>query len=142
MSIRYFERYLETLFPGAGADAPEGEVAFPEDSVRPALVAYFHLARLWDRYVLPEGTKEKLECKTKSLHYFNQVRNVCLGPQVHGRLTAYSPSPQVVQYCDRHPRAGDVMLLELPLCREMIHLLKINIEGMKKELLEKGGDTT
>ena len=68
-AVRYFGEYLDTLTGGGGAGGEgndeEEEAAttttmkrFPSDSVRPALSAHFHLARLWDKYLVRLGARD------------------------------------------------------------------------------------
>ena len=45
---------------------------YPEDDVRPALIAHFHLARLYDKYLLPDEPQQKLRNKME-LEYPNFV---------------------------------------------------------------------
>ena len=107
--INYFISYLETLKDSKTGEMPQ---EFYHDSVRPALVAYFHLARMWDKYVVPENSEVKLRNKMQTLSYFKRV----------------------VDYCERNPDAETVIPAELPLCREMVNLLPIQIEKIRMNI--------
>ena len=50
-SIAYFERYLDTIKQGDG-NSKKMPNRFPMSVVRPALIAYFHLARLNDHIIV------------------------------------------------------------------------------------------
>ncbi len=110
-AVHYFEEYLSTL--GEGNSLPS---RLPADSVRPALSAHFHLARLRDKYLISgedaEVARRRLENKVCGLRHFRQI----------------------VDYCDRNPEAEGAVAAELPLCREMARLLPIKIEKMRLEL--------
>jgi len=107
-SISAFRAYLETLNKPDGS-APD---TYPEDDVRPALIAHFHLARLYDKYVLPENPQQKLRNK----------------------MQTYLCYTHVVEYCRKNPKAKEVMQIELPLCEEMVVLLPRKIQKMQQEL--------
>jgi hypothetical protein len=47
--VFYFERYLKTLETSDQGKLPD---RFSGSIVRPALIAYFHLARLYDRFIV------------------------------------------------------------------------------------------
>ena len=74
--------YLETLNKTDGS-APD---TYPEEDVRPALIAHFHLARLYDKYVLPENPQQKLRNK----------------------MQTYLCYTHVVEYCRKNPKAKEV----------------------------------
>ncbi len=98
-AIHYFDDYLSSL--NSSADSPPPR--YPKDSVRPALSAHFHLARLWEKLLVAgeetteEGARTKMGNKVRSLHHFQSL----------------------VDYCERNPEAEELMAAELPLCREM-----------------------
>lgn len=103
----YFKRYLATF--SENGEAPS---RFPEESERPNLVAYFHLARLADRYVVNERSEEKLLNLRKSLCFFGLV----------------------VDYVKRNPAAEACVPNELPICVEMGKLLPLKIEMLKNDM--------
>lgn len=109
-SIYYFQRYLKTL--NTGKDKETKPDKYAADSVRPALVANFHLARLYDKYQVPENSREKLGYK----------------------IQTYANFKAVVDYCQRHEEASGVVQEELKICQEMVRLLPVKIEKMRREL--------
>ena len=85
---------------------------FNEDDVRPALVAYFRLARLFDKYLyLPDD----------------------LDLRIKNKIQTYSFYLHVVDYCRKNPSAKEVMAAELPLCEELVALLPKKIQKMYEE---------
>lgn len=88
---------------------------YADDNLRPALVAYFHLARLHDKYIVPESSDIKLK---------NKMQTFC----------CYK---HVVDYCHKNPEAANAMKAELPLCQEMVQLLPMKIQKMQRELYSK-----
>lgn len=115
LSANCFQTFLGTL------SGPDGSIPekYSEDTTRPALVAYFHLGRLYDKYMTPERSELKLK---------NKVQTFC----------CYK---QVVDYCSRHPEAAHLMENELPLCQEMVILLPVKIDKMQKEMPTKKATT-
>ncbi len=108
-AVHYFDEYLSSLNDSSTGEAPK---KFPAESVRPALSAHFHLARLWDKYLVsdkPEGAasaaRTKLRNKIFVLDHFRAI----------------------VDYCERNPDSESVVAAELPLCREMARLLPIKV---------------
>ena len=100
---------METLNKTDG-NAPD---TYPEDDVRPALIAYFHLARLYDKYFLPDNPEQRVRNKMQTYFCYNHV----------------------VEYCHKNPAAKEIMQTELPLCEEMVVLLPRKIQKMQQELL-------
>ena len=76
-------------------------------------IAYFHLARLYDKYFLPDNPEQKVRNKMQTYFCYNHV----------------------VEYCHKHPAATEIMQTELPLCEEMVVLLPRKIQKMQQELL-------
>ncbi len=107
-AIAYFERYLETLKTGEGGTMPS---RFAGSIARPALIAYFHLARLYDKIVVFREPDRALANKAKVYFYFKAI----------------------VDYCRRNPEDAHVVERELPVCSEMVTLLPIKIEKMREE---------
>ncbi len=108
LSINSFRAYLATLNKSDGS-LPD---KFAPEDTRPALVAYFHLGRLYDRYMIPARGEQKLK---------NKVQTFC----------CYK---QVVDYCEKYPEAVEVMGDELAICAEFVALLPLKIEKMQREL--------
>jgi tetratricopeptide (TPR) repeat protein len=108
LSIAAFRAYLATLNKEDGTPPDK----YPAENVRPALVAFFHLARLYDKFIMPERSDEKLQNK----------------------MQTYCCYKHVVNYCKKHPEAADCMQAELPLCEEMVILLPMKLEKMQRVL--------
>ena len=107
-SVGYFTRYLDSLKKSDG----EMPGTFSEENIRPVMMAYFHLARLWDKYVVPELSEQKLKNKVQQYMWFRHV----------------------VDYCKEHPDAAEMVSGELSVCEEMVKLLPIKIERMRMEM--------
>ena len=110
-SISYFERYLDTIKNCDGDGTRKMPNRFPMSVVRPALIAYFHLARLNDRVIVIGDPDRKLKNKVRTFCYFKSL----------------------VDYCERNPEDAAVVEAELPVCAEMCNLLPIKIEKMRSE---------
>ena len=106
-SMAAFKAYLGTLHTQEGK-APD---KYPEDSLRPAMMAYFHLARLSDKYVT-DNPQQKIKQKMQSFCYYKQI----------------------VDYCQLHPEAQVVLEHEFPICQELVILLPRKIQKMQQEL--------
>ena len=110
LSINNFTTFHETLKQSDGSGFPE---TFSEDTVRPALVAHFHMGRLYDKYVgIPDISQEKLKNKLQSYCHFKSI----------------------VDYCAKHDGVEEIMKNELPICKELVQLMPIKIQRMKQEL--------
>ncbi|KAG0713528.1 KIF1-binding protein [Chionoecetes opilio] len=100
-SIQHFLHYLDSLKDKTTGEQP---TAYPEDALRPALVAWFHLGRLWSKLLTSEPV-------TKMQNYMQSLQNY----------------KRLVEYCDRHPESQSVMAQELAICREMVQLLPLKV---------------
>ena len=110
LSINNFTTFHETLKQTDGSGFPE---TFSEDTVRPALLAHFHMGRLYDKYVgIPEVSQQKLKNKLQSFCHFKTI----------------------VDYCTKHNGTEEIMANELPICKELVQLMPIKIQRMKREL--------
>nr|XP_039249060.1 KIF-binding protein-like [Styela clava] len=95
-SILYFTKFLDTLrntkkvFP----------FPFDEDVEHPAIIAHFHVARLYSKIIAPVRS-EKLNFLKKSLEYYSWI----------------------VDYVDRKPECEVTVQKEVEICREMKVLL-------------------
>ena len=107
-SIAYFERYLDTIKEGVEKKMPS---RFPMSIVRPALIAYFHLARINDHIICIGDPDRKLKNKVRTFCYFKSL----------------------VDYCERNPEDAPMVEAELPVCAEMCSLLPMRIEKMRSE---------
>ena len=103
-SINSFNKYLDTL--------GKNPTKYPEDNERPALVAYVHLARLYDKYILADQEQK--------------FRN---------KMQTYICYKHVVDYCKSNPVSGPASVeQELPICEEMVLLLPRKLQKMQQEL--------
>ena len=110
LSINNFKAFQETLKNSDGSGFPE---TFSEDTVRPALLSHFHMGRLCDKYVgISEISQEKLKNKLESYCHFKTI----------------------VDYCAKHDDVDEIMANELPLCKELVQLLPVKIQRMKREI--------
>ena len=109
LSINNFTMFHETLKNSDGS-LPK---TFNEETVRPALLAYFHMGRLYDKYVgIPEVSQQKIKNKLQSYCHFKTI----------------------VDYCASHEGMDEIMKNELPICKELVQLMPVKIQKMKREL--------
>lgn len=102
-SIKFFKSFIDSM-KNKGA-LPE---TFAEDTVRPALVAHFYVARLYS----------KLICFDKHLKVDNLKRS----------LEIYQ---YLVKYCDSHPGVSDTAFKqEIGVSREMAQLLPFKMDKL------------
>jgi len=106
-SVYYFTRFLDTM----KVDGKQPD-KYNDDSVRPALLARFHLGRLASKYVVEENTEQ-------------HMRNV---------LTTFTSYKQIVDYCTTHESAAKSMEEEYQVCQEMVRLLPIKISKIRDNL--------
>ncbi|XP_038600090.1 KIF-binding protein [Tachyglossus aculeatus] len=106
-AIGYYQLFLDSL---RGPDR-----AFPErleeDVLRPAMVARFHMARLYGKLIPGEGRRELENLQTSLAHY-----------------------AALVDYCEKHPEAVPAVRTELELSREMVGLLPARMERLRAKL--------
>ncbi|XP_073541721.1 KIF-binding protein [Phyllobates terribilis] len=106
-AIKFYEMFLDSL------RSPDKK--FPdkleEDVVRPALVAKFHIARLYGKLITADG-KKQLENMQISLNYYSFV----------------------VNYCADHEEAIKSVETELELATEMVALLPAQMERLRIQL--------
>uniref|UniRef100_A0A4X2LDS9 KIF-binding protein n=1 Tax=Vombatus ursinus TaxID=29139 RepID=A0A4X2LDS9_VOMUR len=106
-AIKYYELFLDSL--------RDPNKVFPEqlseDVLRPALVAKFHIARLYGKLITCDGRKE-LDNMQASLEYYMFL----------------------VDYCERYPEAVRAVETELELSREMAGLLPAKMERLRAKL--------
>lgn len=74
---------------------------------RPVLVAWFCVARLYYKMIMP-GMSQQIECVQKTLLYYKLV----------------------VDSCDKNSGYAQLMEAELPVCREMVNLLPVKLNKM------------
>ncbi|KAJ1143244.1 hypothetical protein NDU88_009555 [Pleurodeles waltl] len=106
-AIKYYEMFLDSL---KGPDKTFPEI-LEEDVVRPALVAKFHIARLYSKLITTDG-KKQLENMQTSLEYYSFL----------------------VNYCAKHKDAMKVVESELELSKEMAGLLPTKMERLRAKL--------
>lgn len=104
-SIQHFLHYLDSLKDETTGEQP---LAYSEDSVRPALVAWFHLGRLWSKLIATDP-QTKLQNLAQSLQNYKRI----------------------VEYCDKHTHCQPIMAQELAICREMVQLLPLKMEQFR-----------
>nr|XP_008113404.1 PREDICTED: KIF1-binding protein [Anolis carolinensis] len=104
MAMKYYELFLDSL--------RNPDKVFPEtleeDVLRPALVAKFHIARLYGKLITSDS-KKQLENMQASLDYYSFL----------------------VEYCEKHADAIQSVETELELSREMAGLLPARMERLR-----------
>lgn len=107
LAIKYYELFLDSL--------RNPDKVFPEeleeDVLRPAMVAKFHIARLYGKLITSDS-KKQLENMQTSLEYYMFL----------------------VDYCEKHPDAVRAVETELELSKEMMGLLPTRIERLRAKL--------
>ncbi|XP_042315498.1 KIF-binding protein [Sceloporus undulatus] len=107
MAIKYYELFLDSL--------RNPDKVFPEtleeDVLRPAMVAKFHIARLYGKLITSDG-KKQLENMQTSLEYYSFL----------------------VDYCEKHTDATQAIETELELSKEMAGLLPTRMERLRAKL--------
>ncbi|XP_032651116.1 KIF-binding protein [Chelonoidis abingdonii] len=107
LAVKYYELFLDSL--------RNPDKIFPEkledDVLRPAMVAKFHIARLYGKLITSDG-KKQLENMQTSLEYYTFL----------------------VDYCEKHPEAVQAIETELELSKEMVGLLPTRMERLKAKL--------
>lgn len=99
-SIRFFQSFMDSL--KHQGEMPE---TFDEDLVRPALIAHFHVARLYSKIICGDKQR-KVEYIKKSLDIYRYI----------------------VDYCTAHPDMPRVLDNELEICQEMVRLLPLKMD--------------
>ncbi|XP_059160502.1 KIF-binding protein-like [Physella acuta] len=105
-SIDKYQAYIDSLKGGK----PELPSEFPEGDVRPALVAFFCMGRLYSKFLEPD-TSQRLSCLAKSLECYSFVKT----------------------YCETNPSAQDLVTSELNICREMVTLLPLKMRKIEEQ---------
>lgn len=104
-SIKFFQSFLDSL--KRNGKLPD---TFDEDSVRPALVAQFYMARLYSKLICADR-QGKVENLKKSLDIYKYL----------------------VQYCDTHPDLPEGTFKdELDVTREMAQLLPLKMDKIMR----------
>ncbi|BFZ11716.1 hypothetical protein BsWGS_14755 [Bradybaena similaris] len=105
-SIEKYQEYVDSLKGGK----PELPAEFPENDVRPALVAFFCMGRLYSKILEPE-IERRITVISKSLECYKFV----------------------VDYCESHPSAADLVASELSICKEMVSLLPLKMDRLREQ---------
>lgn len=90
---------------------PDGQEKIPEEYVRTTLCTYFHIGRLYNKFISCDK-KVQLYYSTKSLDAYTFI----------------------VNYCEKNPKYQEEMAAELDVCKDMTKLLPIKIERLSDEL--------
>lgn len=107
LAIKYYELFLDSL---RNPDKVFPEV-LEEDVLRPAMVAKFHIARLYGKLITSDS-KKQLENMQTSLEYYTFL----------------------VDYCEKYPDAVRAVETELELSKEMVGLLPTRMERLRAKL--------
>ncbi|XP_076626065.1 KIF-binding protein [Colletes latitarsis] len=108
-SIKNFQSFIDSL----GIRTSDSEIRqFPDDVLRPALMAYIHVGRLYTKILLKDDSTR-------------QARLNCI-------QSSYNAYKFVIDYCEKYPDAADVIRVELKLCKELINLQPIQIRKLKE----------
>lgn len=106
-AIQHFQDFLDSM-KIAGKDPDR----YTEDNVRPALIARFYLGRLASKYVVGENTQDHLT-------------NITL---------TFAQYKRIVDYCQQNPDCVHKVSEELEACREMVRLLPIKMEKIRRSV--------
>lgn len=106
-SIFHFKKFIESFNEKENNRLPE---KLQDDVEKPILQAYFHIAALFGRYVTLDKQKQ-LENTEASLAHYKFLTN----------------------YCDKFPKAKELVTMEYGICKEMVTLLPIKILKLKSQ---------
>ena len=106
-AVGYFLQFLDTM-------KVEGKHPnkYNEESVRPALLARFHLGRLASKFVVEENSEAHL-------------RNTA---------TSFARYKEIVDYCDTNEHGKAAIDEEFGICEEMVRLLPLKVESIRRNL--------
>ncbi|XP_076274326.1 KIF-binding protein-like [Rhynchophorus ferrugineus] len=105
-SIRHYEHFLSSF----KANVDEREKIL-DDAEKAFLRAYFHVAALYGRYITLD--------KVTQLKYTDQQ---------------YEHYKFIVDYCERHTKAQELIPMELSICKEMVMLLPVKMLRVKEQM--------
>lgn len=105
-SLDNYQAYIDSL-KGGKPDLPD---EFPESDVRPALVAFFCMGRLYSK-MLEANPSRQLTFMAKSLELYKFL----------------------VDYCEKNPFARTLVSSEYDICKEMVTLLPLKIAKFQAE---------
>lgn len=107
-SIQHYTSFINSFKAPFTNEMPQ---TISEDFEKPFLQAYFHIAALHSRSIVLD----------KSIKLRNDEES----------LEAYK---KVSEYCERNPKAQELIPQELTICRQMVELLPIRIAKVRQEL--------
>lgn len=107
-SIQHYTNFIDAFKSLSTNEVPE---VIPEDFEKPFLQAHFHIAALQSRFIVLDKSV-KLQKDEISLEYYKKA----------------------AEYCDRHPKAQELIPQELVICRQMVELLPLRIAKVRQEL--------
>lgn len=110
-AIKNFRFFLDSL-ENNSTDAKT--ITYPHDFMKLALSSYFQMGRLYSKII--------------SLDKSIQLQNI------QNTINAYQ---FLIDYCETHPEAAEMMKQELRLCKELVDLLPVKIIKLRQELLEQ-----
>ena len=87
------------------------ENKIPENLVKPVLCSYFHLGRLYNKFITCDK-KLQLENVKESLNSYKIL----------------------VNYCEKNPDAQNLMTVELSICKDFVKLLPVKIQKLNEEI--------
>ncbi|XP_076749672.1 KIF-binding protein [Xylocopa sonorina] len=87
---------------------------FPNEVVQPALFSYFHLGRLYNKIITSDKAMQ-LENAQNSINAYKFV----------------------IDYCEKYPKAAEVMKVELNLCKELVSVLPIKINMLREQMMDR-----
>lgn len=108
-AIKNFQTFLDSL---EIRNSNSGIDPFPDDVIQPALFSYFHLGRLYNKIMTPDKTI-----------------------QLENTQNSYNAYKYVVDYCEKYPKAAEIMKVELNLCRELVNLLPMKIRRLRETVM-------
>ncbi|XP_015121418.1 protein KBP homolog [Diachasma alloeum] len=106
--INYYKKFLDSMKENE-TSPPVRE--FPQELVKPALFAYFHIGTLCNKIITPDK--------------LTQLDNLKASVEAYKFL---------VDYCQRHEDAAEFMRAELNVCRDLVNLLPLKINKLTQSL--------
>ncbi|KDR21661.1 KIF1-binding protein-like protein [Zootermopsis nevadensis] len=110
-SIANFNMFLESLRDASTNKMP---TMFNEDVIRPALIAYFRIGRLYSKIVMPDKAAQ-LENLKQSLNAYKFL----------------------VDYCNHDKDARKHVSLEVAVCEDMVKLLPLKVQRLTLEVQQE-----
>ncbi|KAJ9590781.1 hypothetical protein L9F63_016167, partial [Diploptera punctata] len=110
-SIANFNKFLDSLKDASTGNMP---VRLSEDLVRPTLIAYFRVGRLYSKIITPD--------KAAQLQHVQET---------------YEAYKFIVDYCKTDKEARNQVAVEVVVCEDMVKLLPLKLERLQRELQEE-----